>query len=288
MKKAIVTITIGEKYEFLFKTYCKKNWEKYSQKFNYDLIVINHSLDITKRAKERSPAWQKLLILSQEWSKNYDQIVWIDSDVIINYEIAKDIASLVEKENFGAVDAYSIPSKETYRVFLQRQYKNWKRKGIDYIENLKAEEFYQKRGIYPAKSINSVVQTGVFVSSPKDHREIFEHIYYSYEDLSKKASWSYEMPAMSYELLKSNIVQWIPNEFNYVVLDIISAFYPFIFFQGNTSIRKKIINKLFHKIGLDMNIKLLTPTQVNCLSQIYSNGYFIHFAGCQDWIREIM
>ena len=288
MKKAIVTITIGDKYESLFINYCKKNWEKYCQKFNYDLIVINNSLDITKRAKERSPAWQKLLILSQEWSKNYDQIVWIDSDVIINYEIAKDIASLVEKQNFGAADAYSIPTKETYNLSLQRQYKNWKRKGIDYIENLRADEYYKNRGIYPSKSLNSVVQTGVFVSSPKDHREIFEHIYYSYEDLTKKPSWNYEMPAMSYELLKSNIVQWIPNEFNYCVLDIISAFYPFIFFQGNPSIRKKIISKLFHKIGIDINIKSLTPIQINCLSQIYSNGYFIHFAGCQDWIREIM
>ena len=38
MKKAIVTLTIGEKYENLFNNFCKKNWEKYCQKFNYDLI----------------------------------------------------------------------------------------------------------------------------------------------------------------------------------------------------------------------------------------------------------
>ena len=120
MKKAIVTLTIGEKYEKLFNNHCKKNWCKFSEKYNYDLIVINKNLDNSKRGRERSPAWQKLLILSQEWSNNYDQIIWIDSDVIINNKLAEDISKNVEIENFGAVNAYSIPSKELYEISLQR------------------------------------------------------------------------------------------------------------------------------------------------------------------------
>ena len=52
MKKAIVTLTIGKKYENLFNTYCKNNWIKYCEKFNYDLIVINQSLDDSKRSKK--------------------------------------------------------------------------------------------------------------------------------------------------------------------------------------------------------------------------------------------
>ena len=39
------------------------------------------------------------------------------------------------------------------------------------------------------------------------------------------------MPAMSYELIKAGLVQWIPIEYNYNVLDIISSYYPFIFFK---------------------------------------------------------
>ena len=181
MKKAIVTLTIGKKYEIQFNTYCKNNWEKYCEKFNYDLIVINTSLDESKRSRERSPAWQKLLILSQEWSKNYDQIVWIDSDIVINYNSAKDISKIVEKENIGAVDAYSIPSKDIYQITLKRTYDEWSKNGIKYIHNLEPNEYYQNRGI-EVKDINEVVQTGVFICSGVNHRKIFEHIYYTYED----------------------------------------------------------------------------------------------------------
>ena len=285
MKKAIATLTIGEKYENLFNNYCKINWEKYSEKFNYDLIVINKNLDDSKRSRERSPAWQKLLILSQEWSKNYDQIVWVDSDVLINYKLAKDISKIVEIENLGAVDAYSIPSKEIYQLSLKRTYDNWKRNGIQYIHNLKPEEYYQKRGIN-GFDIDAVVQTGVFVSSCEHHRKIFEHIYYSYEDNNKSAAWNYEMPAMSYELIKANLVQWIPIEYNYNVYDIISAYYSFIFFKKEFLL-KNLYNKLIKKINLNNHVSSLSSLEIKCLNQIYNNGYFIHFAGCQNWMSSI-
>ena len=285
MKKAIVTLTIGKKYENLFNNYSKKNLEKYCQRFNYDLIVINKNLDDSKRSRERSPAWQKLLILSQEWSKNYDQIVWVDSDVLINYKLAKDISKTVEIGNFGAVDAYSIPSKEIYQLSLKRNYDNWERNGIQYIHNLKPEEYYQNRGINGV-NIDAVIQTGVFVSSHNHHRKIFEHIYYSYEDINKTPEWNYEMPAMSYELIKANLVQWIPIEYNYNVYDIISSYYSFIFFKKDFSLNY-FFKKLISKLKLNNNLSSLNSLQVKCLNQIYNNGYFIHFAGCQNWITSI-
>ena len=286
MKKAIVTLTIGGKYENLFNTYCKNNWEKYCEKFDYDLIVINQNLDDSKRSRERSPAWQKLLILSQEWANNYDQIVWVDSDVVINFNSARDISKIVEKENLGAVDAYSIPSKEIYQISLKRTYENWSENGIKYISNLQPNEYYQKRGIN-VKNIDSVVQTGVFVCSGLHHRKIFEHIYYNYEDINKTAEWNYEMPAMSYELIKAGLVQWIPVEYNYNVYDIISSYYSFIFFKKDFSI-SKFLYHLNNKLGFKSNKPYLNSLQIKCLNQIYNNGYFVHFAGCQDWIKNII
>lgn len=56
MKKAIVTLAIGDKYQKIFETYCRKSWEIYSKKFDYDLIVINESFDKSERASKRSPA----------------------------------------------------------------------------------------------------------------------------------------------------------------------------------------------------------------------------------------
>ncbi len=285
MKKAIVTITIGEKYENMFNRYCKENWQKYCEKYNYDLIVINHYLDNSDRAKERSPAWQKLLILSQEWSNNYDQIVWIDSDVVINNKRAKDITLLIKKDKVGMVDSYSVPTKELNFLAKQKQYKHWKENEIEYIDNLKPYQYYETRG-FKGKNFNKVAQTGVFVCSRNYHREIFEKIYYNYEDINKTPSWNYEMPAMSYELIKAKMVQWIPIEFNYTVFDIIGSFYSFIFDENSLSRKRKFINFLINKIRIRDN-NFLSPLQVSCLNQIFDNGYFIHFAGCQSWIKEI-
>lgn len=282
MKKAIVTLAVGQKHEEIFNNFCKKNWKKYCEIFNYDLIVINEPLDKSERALERSVAWQKLLILSQEWSDNYDQIVWIDSDVIINYQQAKDITSHVSIEKVGAVESYSIPSKISHDIALKRRYDYWKKNNIPYIDNLAPGDYYKNRGI-PGGDLKEVVQTGVFVCSTKYHQKIFEHIYYNYEDINKTAAWNYEMPAMSYELLKGDLVEWIPNEYNYCVFDIISTYYPFILLEKSPII-KRIHIKLMKLLGIK-NYNIFTPLQIKCLDQIYSNGYFIHYAGCHSWIK---
>ena len=282
MKKAIVTLAVGQKHEEMFNNFCKNNWQKYCENYDYDLIVINEPLDKSRRALERSVAWQKLLILSQEWSDNYDQIVWIDSDVIINYQQAKDITSHVSIEKVGAVESYSIPSKISHDIALKRRYDYWKKNNIPYIDNLAPGDFYKNRGI-PGGDLKEVVQTGVFVCSTKYHQKIFEHIYYNYEDINKTAAWNYEMPAMSYELLKGDLVEWIPNEYNYCVFDIISTYYPFILLEKSPII-KRIHIKLMKLLGIK-NYNIFTTLQIKCLDQIYSNGYFIHYAGCHSWIK---
>jgi len=281
MKNAIVTLVVGKKYEEMVNVYCKDNWQKYCEIFDYDLIVIKELLDKSNRARERSVAWQKLLILSQEWSDNYDQIVWIDTDIIINYKQAKDITSHVPLEKVGAVEEYSIPSKILHGISQKRLFDYWKKFNVPYIDNLTPGEYYKNRGI-PGGDLKEVVQTGVFVCSAKYHRKIFEHIYYNYEEINRNPEWNYEMPAMSYELLKSNLVKWIPNEYNYCVFLIISSYYSFLFFKN--PIIQKIYNKLIKLFGIK-NYYNLTSAQTKCLDQIYKNGYFIHYAGCHEWIK---
>lgn len=265
LRKAIVTLTIGEKYEQIFKVLCKSNWRKYCDKYDYDLIAINRNLDNSQRSRERSPAWQKLLILSQEWSLSYDQIVWIDTDVLINAENSPCIASLVPLDKFGAVESYSIPSKAIHQVALMRSYDYWRRAGINYIDNAAPGLYYLNRGI-PGGNLDKVVQTGVYVCSPKHHRDMFEYIYNAYEDMHKSAEWNYEMPSMSYELVKNDMVHWIPAEYNFCVQSIISSFYPFIF----------------------QNVaRELSPVQQMCIRNIYDIGYIIHFAGCSGWMSYL-
>ena len=108
----------------MFDQLCKHEWTIYAEKYNFDLIVLKQSLDDSDRARLRSPAWQKLLILSQSWSNQYDQIVWLDSDIIINNKNAPDISENLPIELISAVDAYQIPNKEYHDIGLERIYKN--------------------------------------------------------------------------------------------------------------------------------------------------------------------
>lgn len=249
MKKAIVTIAIGDKYLAIFNNVCYENWNIYCDKFGYHLIVIAHPLDYSERASNRSPAWQKLLILSQPWSNDYERIVWIDLDVIINNNNAYDICDAVPVDKVGAVDAYSIPTKEIHDIALCQLYDYWKSCSIPFLDNKTPSKYYTNRGIN-GEGLSYVVQTGVFACSPIHHKEIFEKIYYNYED-THGAEWNYEMPAMSYELIKNNAVHWISPEFNFCVSNIEAAFYN------------------------GMN-------PIEYLPQIYNLSIFMHFAGCID------
>ena len=85
MKVLLVTIAIGNQYlrqyELLFKT----SQENYAKKCGYDFKVITDFLDKDKDNKYNSTiSFNKILVCSQEWSNNYDFIIFVDADILIN------------------------------------------------------------------------------------------------------------------------------------------------------------------------------------------------------------
>jgi lipopolysaccharide biosynthesis glycosyltransferase len=271
LKKAIATIAVGEEYQRLFNEFCRNSWQTYCDAFGYDLILIGQSMDNSARAANRSPAWQKLLVLSQDWSGEYDRIVWVDSDIIMNNSYSYDICDGVPPEKVGAVDEFSIPTREIHDLATARLYRYWKEHNIPYIDNMTPAQYYVNRGISGA-DLTNVVQTGVLVCSPKHHRKIFEYVYEHYED-RHGAEWNYEMPALSFELLKAGAVAWISSRFNFVVPHIIAAFYPDMLLGGGNA-RK--ITRIFARKKFEMTH----------LKSIYDLSIFMHFAGSKDLIAE--
>src|SRR5262249_22356698 len=175
--KAIVTITIGAKNQDIWKTVCESNWREYAAKHGYDLICIDSPLDTSERARKRSPAWQKCLILGQDFSGDYERIVWIDSDILINNAAAPCIASQVPIDKVGAVEAMSQPTRALYQQALGRLYEFW---GSTTLLNFDARTYYTNWGL-PSR-FDDVVQTGVMVLSPKYHRSLLENTYFGYEE----------------------------------------------------------------------------------------------------------
>jgi hypothetical protein len=273
--QAIVTLVIGEKYLKRWKKLCQENWQNYADKHGYDLIVIDTSLDRSERALKRSPAWQKCLILSQEFSQQYERIVWIDSDILINSAIAPCIVKDVPIDKVGATDEYSWPTPQLYDQILERKYDYYEYARFNPVNDYKAKLFYSNYGLPP--KFDRIVQTGVMVLSPHHHRQILEKVYFEYEDKGQ-AQWNYEMRPLSWELLEADYVHWIDPRFNVIWFDYLCLYYPFLLEKPRPISILKLQRKLRQfssNIGILPHLKLKKV----CANTAFMNSFFLHFSG---------
>lgn len=263
MKTALVTLAIGDYHHELWHKVSRRSWRAYVERHGYDLIVLDRPLDESPRARSRSPAWQKLLILNPEICGRYDRVVWVDSDILIN-PLAPGILEGVPVEKIGAVDEMLVPGKDEHRAIVNEFVAHHRRIGAattPYWEaHLDADRWHQHWGL-PGGQKN-MVQTGVMVLAPRHHREIFEHVYHGYEDKGE-ASFNYEMRPLSYEILRANLAHWIDERFNWV-----------LFWQVW---RAKL------RLGKDP----ADGQMYAFLMEQYLKNHFLHFAGVHDLIRRL-
>lgn len=241
--KAIVTLTIGKSFQERWQKVCRPNWQIYAERHGYDLICIDEPLDDSPRARQRSPAWQKCLILGQDLARGYERIVWIDADVLINPS-SPDIAYGVPLEQVGAVDEYATPTPELYRLALRKLYEYWDNKQVAYIDNLNPADYYARWGL--PSTFGQVVQTGVMVLSPQHHRQLLEDVYAAYED--KGPAWNYEMRPLSYELLKAGCVHWLDRRFNYLWGIYKALYFPFLSNNPTHALAEQCVNEGFAEV----------------------------------------
>lgn len=262
ISKALVTIVVGEKYTSLWEKHARPSWLSYCEKYDYDLVVISEMIDKSERANGRSVSWQKCLILGHEKVRHYDVVVWMDSDIVINDLLAPDIVQKVPQGKVGCVDTYSFYTRENstflYDIFLNE----WRVQKIHAIANRTGREFYQQYGINTDH--DDVVQAGVLVASPKFHHELFEQVYYNYEEKGG-AEWNYEMRPLSYEIVNRNIHYFINERFNYNYDAFKKLYYPQL-----TKEKGKVFS---------LNKKRILREST---SAAFVNAYFLHFAGCMD------
>jgi hypothetical protein len=280
MKKAIVTLAIGKPYEAMFEKYCKASWSLYTEKHGYDLIVITEHLDHSPRAQSRTPAWQKCLIFSDPRTQHYDQVVWVDTDILINPN-SPDITSEVPLEKIGVVDEAATPSKEDLELYSKRFHPYFvpslKKQFMQHIDApSQAMTEYLKYAFNPSAyyndfgldgKFNSIVQTGVMVMSPRYHRELLEYVYYNYED--KGPEWNYEQRPLGYEILKQEKEFWLSKKFNMTWVIVKALTYPFL------DARATLMERLLGKAGIDYRASLISQ----CMTATFLNNYFLHYAG---------
>jgi len=254
-KKAIVTLAIGSAYLDRFEQLCRGNWTAYAERHGFDVFVIREPLDRSERARNRSPAWQKCLVLGAAELANYDRMVWVDSDIFLN-PLAPSILEGVPIELIGVTDEHRFPTPEMRRTILRhiiahapadgefdaRYWQAWLEPGPWHAAwNLPSGQAH-------------IVQTGVMVLSPQHHREILEHVYHAYED----RGLNYEMRPLSHEIQAHALQHWIDPRFNALVW--------WMFLQRSMGGAQIVTQDEMHRF----------------LLETYRRSYFLHFAGAAN------
>lgn len=258
-RQAIVTLAIGANYTERFERHCRANWIAYANRHGFDLIVITDPLDTSERARNRSPAWQKCLVLGAPQVSGYDRVVWVDSDICIN-PAAPSILDGVPPERIGAIDEHRFPTREARQAILETIIAVAPESG-DFDRRF--WEAWRSPGAWHAymrlpSGQSHIVQSGVMVLSPKHHRDVLEHAYSAYEDagakpLNRAPGWG-EMGPLSHEIQARGLQHWIDPRFNALVW--------WLFLHQNPG----------------------TDDLPRFVQENYRRSFFLHFAGCAHLI----
>lgn len=268
--KALVSLVLGNRYRERFQQQCYASWKAYADRHGFDLLVFTEPLDISPRAQSRSAAWQKCVAITHQTAMRYEQVVWMDSDILINSSSATSVFDSVPLDKIGAVADFSYPSAEAYRTRLALLEERWRAQGGTVVPALTPGEYYRAFGLPP---LTQVVQTGVIVLCPEFHNTVFRRTYDTYEDRGS-AAYHYEMRPLSYEILTSCKVSWLDPRFN-MVLSFGIRDSEVEDFTARYRLTDRIGTKL--KIPLSARQRRLSKTY----RRLMCDSFFLHFAGRQ-------
>ncbi len=261
---AIVVLAIGEEYLAYWRQYCEHSCRAYAGKFNYDLIVVREPLDASPRAQARSAAWQKCLVLSQDFSARYRRIISLDCDIAINFQEAPSITDQVPFDRVGGVISGSHVHEDMRCLLRDRLLRN----RSDYSRGLRTWEALQRAAYVHAglQPLPSVIQTGVLVANPTHHRGIFESIYYSQEH-EQHMSRCYEQIPLSHALLTKDMFCPIDTRFNSVFYETALVHYPYLTderlpnydFAASCAVQTELANNFFLHFAYDRTLARYLP-----------------------------
>lgn len=259
MKKAIVTMAVGEAYVQAFETHARPNWVRYADRHGYDLFVLTEPIDTRS---QRSIHWQKLLVGMLPEIKAYDVVVWLDADVIINARTAPCVVSQVTSDRIAVADP---PERVSAAETVSERFLTFAIKfnteiegGVPaplHVRKPRAELAYRPPG--DLRAIERSINTGLIVFRPALHNAFLAKCYA--KGHPDAADGSFEQTPISYELQAADMAEYIDGRFNATWAEYAAVHYPFLydyaFINANQDLARKCVNVFYH------------------------NNYFCHFAG---------
>lgn len=198
----LATVVIGKKYQERYRALFYENHKAYAAKCGYDMICATDFFDTDNKHPSFISA-QKILVCSQEFSKKYSSIIYVDADILFNLVTATPLHHLVKNEKIYIADEYTQPSPNV-RPEIQRL-NNWEKTAADY---------YALAGL--ELKTDCVLNTGLMIFNPENHRQVLEDIYNETVKRGKDhpRGFHFEQAMIGYVLQKNHCWERLPNEWN--------------------------------------------------------------------------
>ncbi len=261
--KALVTVILGEFHQRLWKQAYAESWRRYAERHGYDIVVIEDHIDPSDRGRTQlAPHWQKCLILEHPRVKDYDWAVWLDADVLINYNTAPCIVSQLSGDGVGGI-LHSQANRFNARAQVVRDERTFalnRHLGFADPYGLGREptvaERYILSGVEPR---DDMINTGVLVLQPRKHAAMMRHVY---DGATRNDILGGEMMRLSAEILRRGLVAPLDPRFNADYASESLEAYPYLFLPKYNE--KNVTNYTLHVLAA---------------TTIWNNNYFIHCVG---------
>ncbi|MEO5337957.1 MAG: hypothetical protein H7841_13860 [Magnetospirillum sp. WYHS-4] len=262
--KALVTLAVGDDYVRSFVATASHTWNEYCNRHGYDLVMLTEPIDKSCDFSQKSIHWQKLLIGMVPQLRDYDWLVWVDGDILINYRQAPCIVSHMKEDKIGVVDASDdfhyaddVFNLHTRYLLLNacmaRQLTGGPEKIIATDGDLR--EYHRMFGF--TGEAGRFINTGVLVFNPRRHADWLAEIYAKYP----RNFYDFENTPLSYEMQVADRAEYLDRRFNLAWAHEVARNYPFLF---NLEILKRNPEMLFL-----------------CANAAFRNSWFLHFAGAK-------
>ena len=275
MRKALVTLAVGERCQAPWLRFLRPSWLQWCRQHGYELIVFDQALDTSERAGRRSMAWQKLLAMSSPELKEFDRAFWLDADVVINPHAPdplheSQINKLQMVRDGGSPLSYE--PKWFQRCWSHVLLTSLQRNHPDDIHDLsrfskETFSYYDLWGINPNRKV--LYNTGFVGFTPQYHSTLFRSIYDRWGDGGPGAL--HEMIPLNLELIQLNLIQELSIKYNQLA-----------------GVHHAVWN-LFPQEVQDMHgfgSSNLTPHQL--IEGLFAESYFLHFAGAQQLMLKFL
>lgn len=249
-RRAMVTVAIGERYAGQWRRFAKSGWEAYASRQGYDLHVVTQPIRPAAACGERSLHWQKLLLCERPDLAAYDQLAYVDSDILINNATAPCLLATCRPGAIGAVridphrpGAAGQRGQELRATHLKLLGRARRANGLTWPDIARAcaqglvpgetaadpgrpASPYVENGL--AEAPEAFVNTGVITFEPARHGDFLRRVFEAYP----RNAIDWEQTFLSYELVRHPDFQALDERFNRIWYLEVARAYPFLWCDG--------------------------------------------------------